>query len=106
MYEFLAKKKLFNDSDIFKSEFYISVPNYLNGNVKIDSMGNFPYEYKYSREVNEIQQYVKIVPFSKSTINYEISTRLEFSVPFTSELIKNFNTKNNKTKFLPINERL
>lgn len=106
LYEFLAKKNLFNNSDIYESEFYISTPNYQNENVKIDSLGNFPYEYKYSREVNEIQQYVKIVPFSKKTINDEISSRLESIIPFTYELIRNFNIKSNKTQYLPINEKL
>lgn len=107
LYEYLNEEKLFNpNGDIKNSEFYISVPNIENTNVKIDSLGRFPYEYKYGRNANEIQEYVKVVPFSRSNISYDILTRFQKQIPYVYQLMSTFNHRNEKTKHLKENEKI
>jgi glutamate racemase len=106
LYEYLSNNNMFNEGDIFDSEFYISTANPGNKNNEIDSSGNFFYEYKYGREEGFIQEYVKSIPFSANSINDEIAGRLKNSIPFTYELIKEFNSKNEKLRFLKEDEKL
>ncbi len=82
------------------SEFYISVPNLANPTVKMDESGQFTYEYKYGRDEGDIQEYVKVVPFSAQNISIETRSRLEDMVPLTYALIAGFNQRNAKTAFL------
>ena len=100
LYEFLKENDLFNNSSIDKSEFYISVPNILNENVKTESAGNFTYEYKYGRDAGNIQQYVKRVPFNKSNLHPDVIEMLKEKTPLIYQLIIEFNQKNEKTKYL------
>jgi glutamate racemase len=100
LYDYLNEQHLFNTGSIYDSEFYISMPNISNENVRIDIHGNFEYEYKYGREVNEIQEYVKRVPFSRRNIPKLTDERLKGKIPFTYSLIRNFNLINPKTEFL------
>lgn len=98
LYQHLKEEKLFNEKgDINNSEFYISVPNKDNPNIKLNAKGDFPYEYKYGRSEGEIQEYVKVVPFSKNIISGDILSRLKFQLPFTYNLIEKFITDNTKT---------
>ena len=107
LYEYLNKEKLFNpNGDIKNSEFYISVPNKDNPNVEVDSLGRFPYEYKYGRKAHEIQEYVKVVPFSRSNISYDILTRFQKQIPYVYQLMSTFNHQNEKTKYLQDNEKI
>ena len=103
LYEFLRENDLFNNDTINKSEFYISVPNILNGNVELDSLKNFTYEYKYGRDAGHIQEYVKRVPFSKISLHSDAIDMLKEKTPLIYQLIVNFDQKNDKTKFLRIN---
>lgn len=92
LFEYLKEADLFIDSgDIHKSEFYISVPNATNPNIQVDALGNFTYDYKYGRTADAIQEYIKVVPFSKKTISKDILLRLENQLPFTYKLITSFN---------------
>ncbi|MBL1214767.1 MAG: Asp/Glu/hydantoin racemase [Ignavibacteriae bacterium] len=106
LFEYLAEEELFNNSDISKSEFYISAANKHNKNNILDSAGLFPYEYKYGRNAGFIQEYVRRLPFSKQSIDDEIAKRLEESIPFTFSLIREFNRSNKKMNFLKENEKL
>ncbi len=107
LFEYLKEHSLLNDTgDIKNSEFYISVPNTNNPEVKVNENGNFPYEYKYGREEGEIQEYVKVVPFSRSNISADILSRLKVQLPFTYELIGEFNKTNPKTAILQENEKI
>ena len=96
LYEYLTKADLFDSLCNEKSEFYTSVPNLLNKNTDIDSMGIFTYNYKYGRDVGHIQEYVKRVPFSRKSIPAETANRLEGNVPLSFHLIKKFNQSNSK----------
>ena len=97
---------MYNQSELEKSEFYISVANILNKNNIVNEAGNFPYDYKYGREAGNIQQYVKRVPFSRKTISEEVLERLKSKIPKTFELIKAFNRSSNKTEYLSDEEKI
>ncbi len=101
LHDYLKNESLFNpEGDIKNSEFYISVPNKENANNKIDEQGRFPYDYKYGRNAGEIQEYVKVVPFSRDNISYDILTRFQKQIPYVYQLMQAFNQKNDKTKAL------
>ena len=93
----LKESGLFNESDLNKSEFYISVPNSDNPAVQVDSLGQFTYEYKYHRKAGFIQEYVKRVPFSRNNIPRKTVDRLKNKIPFTFELIRQFDRHSPKT---------
>ena len=99
LYEALKERNLFNESGNMEmnSEFYISVPNIDNSNIKLEN-GNerFTYDYKYGRTVNEIQEYVKVVPFNKENISKETIERFQSVIPNTYQLIRNFSQSNRK----------
>ena len=101
LHEYLKAEKLFNpNGNIKDSEFYISVANKENKNSKIDADGRFPYDYKYGRNANEIQEYVKVVPFSRNNISYDILTRFQKQIPYVYQLMNTFNQRSEKTKHL------
>ncbi|NGM72394.1 glutamate racemase [Sphingobacterium sp. SGL-16] len=109
LYTALNSKSLFNDSKnplMTKSEFYISVPNVTNKNVKLDAEGRFTYDYKYGRNAGEIQEYVKVVPFDRKNISEETLKRFESLIPNTYKLIQNFSKENPKTKYLKAEEKI
>ncbi len=107
LFEHLKNEKLFNENGNIKdSEFYISVANRDNPDIALNDRGNFPYEYKYGREEGKIQEYVKVVPFSRSNISEDILIRLEDQLPFTYELIEEFNKENQKTLGLEKDEKI
>ena len=101
LYEYLAKENLFNPAgSMEKSEFYISVPNKFNKNNEINANLKFPYEYKYGRHAGEIQEYVKVVPFSRDNISDDTLDRLKSMIPNVYDLIVDFNRDNTKVKDL------
>ncbi|MEW4925118.1 hypothetical protein [Algibacter sp. 2305UL17-15] len=101
LHDYLKTESLFNpNGNIKDSEFYISVPNKENPNNKIDAQGRFPYDYKYGRNAHNIQEYVKVVPFSRDNISYDILTRFQKQIPYVYQLMQNFNQNNEKTKHL------
>jgi len=105
LYAYLKEQNLFNPGgDMRSSEFYISVPNTHNPNVKVDDKGRFPYEYKYGRRAGEIQEYVQVVPFSAQNIPSETLERLDKSVPTTYQIIKYFTQNSDKTAGLSSRE--
>lgn len=107
LHEYLKKEALFNrEGSIKNSEFYISVANKDNVNNKIDADGRFPYDYKYGRQAHEIQEYVKVVPFSRDNISYDILTRFQEQIPFVYQLIQCFNQENSKAKHLSDNNKI
>jgi hypothetical protein len=106
LYSYLDEQELFNSGKINESEFYISVPNTQNNNNIIDDNGNFTYEYKYGRNEDYIQEYVKRVPFSKATLSDDLTDRLSQQIPSTFELIRSFNTFNPKLNYLEEKERI
>ena len=107
LYDYLHASESFNPSAdmLTQSEFYISVPNVLNPNIKTETDGRFTYDYKYGRNANELQEYVKIVPFSKKNIPTDVADRLRTQIPKTFELVNRFG-KNPKTVFLELGDRL
>lgn len=107
LYVYMKEKNLFNPSgNIMDSEFFISVPNLTNENVELDENGRFPYNYKYGRTEGEIQEYVKMVPFSKDNISEETLDRFKSSIPETYKLIEEFTRSNPKTKHMDESSRI
>ena len=107
LHEYLKQEKLFNpNGNIKESEFYISVANKANKNNKIDADGRFPYDYKYGRNANEIQEYVKVVPFSRKNISYDILTRFQKQIPYVYQLMNTFNQRSTKTKHLKEEDKI
>ena len=100
LYEYLGENNLFGDNELNKSEFYISVPNTLNKNVLLDTLGNLTYEYKYGRTAGILQEYVKQVPFNKSNLHPDVIDMLKEKTPLIFKLITDFNRTNNKTEFI------
>lgn len=103
LYLHLKQNDLFGNNDLKKSEFYISVPNVQNKNIKLDSLGNFSYEYKYGRTAGDIQEYVKQVPFNKTNLHPDVIIMLKEKTPLIFNLIKDFNQQNEKTNLIRSN---
>ena len=107
LYEHLVRQSLFNpDGDLRDSEFYISVPNRDNQNVRLDPAGRFPYDYKYGRTAGEIQEYVKVVPFSRKDLPDDVLDRVQDQMPHIFSLLEHFNKANPKTINLPEKDRI
>jgi glutamate racemase len=106
LYRMLEERDLLNRSGMPVSEFYLSVPNVLNKKVDLREDGSFTYEYKYGRRPGEAQEYVKCVPFSRSSVPQDILNRLSDLVPPVYDLIVRFNSENSKTEYLETNERI
>jgi glutamate racemase len=106
LYELLASEQLLNEGTGEGCEFYISVPDRLNRQVKLRDDGSFTYDYKYGRKAGEIQEYVKVVPFSRTSIPGDILNRLSKQIPEVWDMIIGFNTANPKTGYLSPMERI
>jgi len=106
LFEHLDRGSLLNQSDMKHSEFYISVPNTSNGNIQLEAPGVFSYDYKYSRNAGEIQEYAKRVPFSRATIPADVLDRLAEKVPNVYQLMVDFNQDNPKADFLAEDEKI
>jgi glutamate racemase len=105
VYEYLTDNKLLNENGkIHQSQFYISVPDYLNSAIKIDTQKRFTFDYKYGRSENHFYD-TKQVPFSRLNTNDEIISRIQKHIPEVFELMKKFNSENEITAFLKPDER-
>ena len=65
-----------------------------------------PTRYKYGRTAGDIQEYVKVVPFSRSTIPGDILSRLSHQVPAIYDMMVSFNRDNPKTEYLTAEKRI
>jgi glutamate racemase len=94
LYEFLRDVSLLKEEDARsgRHEFYISIPNARNPNVQLDANRRFTYEYKYGRKAGEIQEYVRVVPFSAGNIPSETLDRLEKGTPLSFRAITEFSS--------------
>ncbi len=107
LHTYLAEEDLMNPSGAMEdSEFYISMPNPQNSDVQLDEAGQFTYDYKYGRRAGEVQEYVRVVPFSKENIPGETLLRLENTIPDTFNLIRVFNKQSPKTEGLAESARI
>lgn len=105
IYEYLLDKRLFSKKGTLnESEFYISVPDNTNPEIKTDSLNWFIYDYKYGRNPGNIYD-TKQVPVSRLNTSSEIIQRLQQQTPSVFEMIKIFNSQNRKTSFLKPEER-
>lgn len=106
LYAYLKEEKLLNtNKNNPASEFYITVPNTDNPQVKSEN-SNFPYDYKYGRSAGEIQQYTKTVPFSKNNIPAETIERLKNGIPTSFNRIIEFSKNSKKTKSINAKDKI
>ena len=106
LYSHLAEKNLLNNAGSGASEFYVSIPNVLNRKVELRDDGSFTYDYKYGRRAGELDEYVRAVPFSRTSIPADILSRLSHQIPALYDMMASFNNKNHKTEYLGVNERI
>ena len=106
LYGLLASEQLLNEGTGEGCEFYISVPNLLNRKAVLRDDGSFTYEYKYGRKAGEIQEYVKVVPFSRQSIPDDVLKRLSVQIPGVWDLITGFNTASPRTGYMDPSERI
>jgi glutamate racemase len=92
LFEFLRDHSLFNSGEKRESRFFVSVPNLLNHNIELDTLGGFTYAYKYGREAGNIQEYVKRVPFSRKSVQPEVIQRIKEKMPRLFRMISGFNS--------------
>ncbi len=104
LYQVLTSASLLNNqpADSVAHEFYISVPNIHNPTVKVDESRRFTYEYKYGRNAGDVQEYVKVVPFSRRNISDETLKRLQKYTPASFMAIVKFNARSKKAKEISI----
>lgn len=87
LYGELVEKNILGQDHHANSRFFITVPNRLLQENRINDQGEFPYEWKYGRRVNSGLHYVKQVPFSDEWIDEAIRIRIKESIPKTYEVI-------------------
>ncbi len=88
LYNHMKATHLFNNSDLTKSRFFISVPNPHNEGNELDAAGKFTYEFKYGRKAGYMQEYVKRVPFSHRSVSPDVLKRLENKMPHVYDLFR------------------
>lgn len=87
LYQELTEKRIRGQGYNINSRFFISVPNTQLRENRIDEKGEFPYSWKYGREINTGLHYVKQVPFSDEWIDESIRLRIKENIPKTYEVI-------------------
>jgi hypothetical protein len=93
LFEYLKEKDLLcaeNKKQLKVDQFYISVANLTNSDVKTEN-GKMTYEYKYLERIpNNIGEYVKRVPFSKQSIQNDIFENIKNRLPETYKEIEKY----------------
>ena len=87
LYEELRNADLWGNGSNKNSQFYISTPNYLLMKNKILENGEFPYDWKYGRDINTPLQFIKHVPLSEKWIDEAVRKRMMEKIPTTYDLI-------------------
>ncbi|MFC2116796.1 glutamate racemase, partial [Bacteroidota bacterium] len=91
LYSYLAENDLLNIPDrdrIDESLFFISVPNTSNPAVEVTDEGGFTYQYQYyDREINQLQDYTLIVPFSNKVISISQLQQIQRKFPTSYNII-------------------
>jgi glutamate racemase len=81
LYEYLLAHKLLNTKKQCAHQFYISVPNIDLAENVINKEGEFPFSYKYGRNINSGLMFVKRLPFSQKWIKKDILERIQKKMP-------------------------
>ncbi|NOY38636.1 MAG: Asp/Glu/hydantoin racemase [Chlorobi bacterium] len=107
LYIYLTTRKMSRDGAHLKeSEFYISVPNTSNPEIKTDAAGGFTYDYKYGRKAGYIQEYVRRVPFTRVNVPEDILHRFRDIIPVTYGLMEHFDHENPKTSSIDEKDKI
>ena len=87
LYKTLTDEDQWGKDHYSNSRFFISVPNLLLEENRVDEEGEFPYDWKYGRNINTGLRFVKQVPFSDQWIDESIRIRIKENIPTTYEVI-------------------
>ena len=97
LYNYLSENGLADTGKINRleeSRFFVSVPNAFDPSVEKVSNNTFTYDYQYKkRKINELKDYTLIVPLSRKLITDEQIDLIQKKMPFTYELLKNYESK-------------
>ncbi|MEN8119274.1 MAG: Asp/Glu/hydantoin racemase [Bacteroidota bacterium] len=93
LFEYLKENKMLNAENeqiIETDQFYISKANLDNPKVATEN-GKFTYNYKYIiRKPNDIQEYIKVVPFNHTSISGDILLNIKQRLPETYKEIEEY----------------
>ena len=96
LFEYLKEEKMFsaeNEQLLKTDQFFISRANLNNPKVKAEN-GKLSYDYKYLvRQANDIQEYIKVVPFSKKSITDDVFSNIKNRLPETYKEIEFYMSK-------------
>lgn len=99
LFAYLKKAKLFspeNEQILKTDQFFISRANLNNPKVETKK-GKLTYDYKYIvRQPNDIQEYIKVVPFSKKSISDDIFSNIKNRLPETYKEIEVYMAESQK----------
>jgi len=84
----LRALQLQNESVKQKDLFFITVPNLVLNEVKLQPDGWFTYQYKYGRKEGEGKKFVNFVPFDNKNVSPAIYERLKIALPETFKQIQ------------------
>jgi glutamate racemase len=91
LYRILAEQGLLHAGDTEQTgdaSFYISVPNIHLADADITDKGTFSYSYQYlTRDINMLQDFTLLVPFSREVIHENQLKQIEAHFPETFNLI-------------------
>jgi len=87
LYHELTEKNILGQDSHANSRFFISVPNRLLQENRIDEQREFPYDWKYGRDINTGLHFVKQVPFSDEWIDEAIRIRIKENIPIIYGII-------------------
>jgi len=87
-YVALRALQLQNESVKQKDLFFITVPNLVLNEVKLQPDGWFTYQYKYGRKEGEGKKFVNFVPFDNKNVSPAIYERLKIALPETFKQIQ------------------
>jgi glutamate racemase len=89
LYLYLREKDLFGQNKNQESQFFLSLPNPCLKVNQINSRGEFPLEYKYSRLINQSCLYVKRIPLVPEMLSKDLAASLKRNLPDVYGLIFN-----------------
>jgi len=91
LFQYLKENEMLcaeNEQTLKTDQFFISRANLNNPKVETEN-GKLTYNYKYIvRKPNDIQEYIKVVPFNKSSISNDVLLNIKNRLPETYKKIE------------------
>lgn len=87
LYEYLKREALFGSGSFWDSRFFISVPNPLLKQNRIEKNGEFSIDYKYGRTINRSLLEVKQVPLTQKELAPDVFSRIREKMPLIFQIM-------------------